>query len=50
MILVLIGGFAVKMKNYTAKKLLINVGNCYSNNKFYTVKAVLRGNPIGIFV
>ncbi len=50
MMLVLIGGFAVKIKNYTAKQLLgMNIGNCYSNNKF-TAQAVLRGNPIGVFV
>jgi hypothetical protein len=51
MMLVLIGVFSVKIKNYTTKKLLqINVGNCYSNNKFYIVKTVLRGNTTGILV
>jgi len=51
MMLVLIGVFAVKIKNYTTKKVLqTNVGNCYSNNKFYTAQMVLRGNPTGILV
>jgi hypothetical protein len=51
MMLVLIGVFAVKIKNYTIKKLLqINVGNCYSNNIFYVVKTALKAKPIGIIV
>ncbi len=51
MALVLIGVFVIKIKNYATKKLLkINVGDCYTNNKFYTFKTVLKSSSTGVFV